>query len=73
MICTKCKLSDFLISQHKMHQNEKKSHLNVDLFQKLHIIKSRKEGEVAIMLIQFNLKNTNPLEKRLLWICLRQR
>ena len=27
------------------------------ILKKLHIIKSRKEGEVAIMLIQFNFKN----------------
>ena len=37
--------------------NERKSHLTVDLLQKQHIIENRKEGEVAIMLIQFNFKN----------------
>ena len=31
--------------------------MNVDFLQKLYIIESRKEGEVAIMLIQFNFKN----------------
>ena len=62
----------FIITKN-IHQNENKSHLYVDFCKKLYIIESRKEGEVAIMLIQFNLKNTNPLEKRLLWICLRQR
>ena len=31
--------------------------MDVDFAQKLYIIKSRKEGEVAIMLIQFNFKN----------------
>ena len=31
--------------------------MNVDYFEKMHIIESRKEGEVAIMLIQFNFKN----------------
>ena len=40
-----------------MRLNEKKSHLDVDFYKKLHIIVSRKEGEVAIMLIQFNFKN----------------
>ena len=39
------------------HLNEKKSHLGVDYFEKMHIIKNRKEDEVAIMLIQFNFKN----------------
>ena len=37
--------------------NEKKPHLSVDFYEKRHIIDSRKEGEVAIMLIQFNFKN----------------
>ena len=41
----------------KIHQNEKKTNLDVDFAQKLYIIESRKEGEVAIMLIQFNFKN----------------
>ena len=31
--------------------------MDVDFLQKLHIIESRKEGEVAIMLIQFNFEN----------------
>ena len=31
--------------------------MNVDFCEKLYIIESRKEGEVAIMLIQFNFKN----------------
>ena len=31
--------------------------MNVDFLQKLYIIESRKEGEVAIMLIQFIFKN----------------
>ena len=31
--------------------------MNVDFLKKLYIIESRKEGEVAIMLIQFNFKN----------------
>ena len=39
------------------HLNEKKSRLSVDYFEKMHIIKNRKEDEVAIMLIQFNFKN----------------
>ena len=39
------------------HLNEKKSHLGVDYFEKMHIIKNRKEDEVAIMFIQFNFKN----------------
>ena len=34
-----------------------RNHLNVDFCKKLYIIESRKEGEVAIMLIQFNFKN----------------
>ena len=41
----------------KIHWNEKKTNLDVDFAQKLYIIESRKEGEVAIMLIQFNFKN----------------
>ena len=41
----------------KIHYNEKKTNLDVDSAQKLYIIVSRKEGEVAIMLIQFNFKN----------------
>ena len=41
----------------KIHYNEKKPNLDVDFAQKLYIIVSRKEGEVAIMLIQFNFKN----------------
>ena len=41
----------------KIHYNEKKTNLDVDYAQKLYIIVSRKEGEVAIMLIQFNFKN----------------
>ena len=41
----------------KIHYSEKKTNLDVDFAQKLHIIVSRKEGEVAIMLIQFNFKN----------------
>ena len=41
----------------KIHYNEKKTNLDVDFAQKLYIIVSRKEGEVAIMLIQFNFKN----------------
>ena len=41
----------------KIHRNEKKTHLDVDFCEKQHIIESRKEGEVAIMLIQFNFKN----------------
>ena len=36
---------------------EKKSHISVDYFGKMHIIESRKEDEVTIMLIQFNFKN----------------
>ena len=39
------------------HLNEKKTRLSVDYFEKMHIIKNRKEDEVAIMLIQFNFKN----------------
>ena len=39
------------------HLNEKKSRLSVDYFEKMHIIKNRKEDEVAIMLIQFSFKN----------------
>ena len=31
--------------------------MNVDYFEKMHIIKNRKEDEVVIMLIQFNFKN----------------
>ena len=31
--------------------------MNVDYFEKMHIIESRKEDEVAIMLIQFSFKN----------------
>lgn len=31
--------------------------MSVDYFEKMHIIKNRKEDEVAIMLIQFNFKN----------------
>ena len=49
------------------HLNEKKSHLGVDYFEKMHIIKNRKEDEVAIMLI---LKILDLLEKKQLWICL---
>lgn len=30
LICTICKLSDFLIPQIGIHKNEKKSHLDVD-------------------------------------------
>ena len=41
----------------KIHYSEKKTNLDVDFAQKLYIIVSRKEGEVAIMLIQFNFKN----------------
>ena len=41
----------------KIHYNEKKTNLDVDFAQKLYIIENRKEGEVAIMLIQFNFKN----------------
>ena len=41
----------------KMQINEKKSQQNVDFYKKWHIIKIREEGEVAIMLIQFNFKN----------------
>ena len=41
----------------KIHYNEKKTNLDVDFVQSLYIIESRKEGEVAIMLIQFNFKN----------------
>ena len=52
------------------HLNEKKSHLGVDYFEKMHIIKNRKEDEVAIMLIQFNFKILVLLEKKQLWICL---
>ena len=40
-----------------VHLSEKKSHLNVDFSRKMNIIEDRKEGEVAIMLIQFNFKN----------------
>lgn len=39
------------------HITEKKSHLHVDFLKKLYILEVRKEGEVAIMLIQFNFKN----------------
>ena len=41
----------------KIRLNEKKSHLKVAFLEKLYILESRKEGEVAIMLIQFNFKN----------------
>ncbi len=37
--------------------NEKKSQQSVDFYLKMYIIESRKECEVAIMLIQFNFKN----------------
>lgn len=49
-------MGDFLILN-KIHISEKKSHLGVGYFLKLGYNKSRKEGEVAIMLIQFNFKN----------------
>lgn len=42
---------------HIIHINEKKSHLYVENEEKMCIILGRKEGEVAIMLIQFNFKN----------------
>ncbi len=42
---------------HIIHINEKKPHLYVENEEKMCIILSRKEGEVAIMLIQFNFKN----------------
>ena len=41
----------------KIRLNEKKSHLKVAFLEKMHILESRNEGEVAIMLIQFNFKN----------------
>ena len=40
-----------------MRSSEKKSHPSVDFYKKRYIIKIREEGEVAIMLIQFNFKN----------------
>ena len=47
------------------HLNEKKTRLSVDYFEKMHIIKNRKEDEVAIMLIQFNFKKfLDLLEKK---------
>ena len=52
-----CFLSFLIILNATMCLNEKKSHLDVDFFLKKHIIESRKEGEVAIMLIQFNFNN----------------
>ena len=41
----------------KTHLSEKKTNLSVDFTNQLDIIEERKEGEVAIMLIQFNFKN----------------
>lgn len=41
----------------KIHLSEKKTNLSVDFTNQLDIIEERKEGEVAIMLIQFNFKN----------------
>lgn len=41
----------------KTHKSEKKPQIDVDILEKLYIIESRKEGEVAIMLIQFCFKN----------------
>lgn len=41
----------------KLQLNENYSHISADFYKKLYIIESRKEGEVAIMLIQFNFKN----------------
>ena len=50
-----------LLKINNQHQNEKKPHLDVDYFKKMHIIEDRKEDrkedEVVIMLIQFNFKN----------------
>lgn len=47
----------FLILRIKTHINEKKTQIDVEIYEKLYIIESRKEGEVAIMLIQFSFKN----------------
>ena len=41
----------------KIHLSEKKTNLSVDFTNQLDILEERKEGEVAIMLIQFNFKN----------------
>ena len=41
----------------KIHLSEKKTNLSVDFTNQLDIIEERKEGKVAIMLIQFNFKN----------------
>lgn len=41
----------------KIHLSEKKTHIDVEIYRKMYIIESRKEGEVAIMLIQFSFKN----------------
>ena len=43
----------------KTHLSEKKTNLSVDFTNQLDIIEERKEGEVAIMLIQFNFKIFN--------------
>lgn len=47
----------FIYKIETIQLNENKSHLDVEFCEKLYIIESRKEGEVAIMLIQFNFKN----------------
>ena len=41
----------------KIQISEKKPHYYVDFYKNLYIIKSRREGEGEIMLIQFNFKN----------------
>lgn len=46
-----------MILRIKTHINEKKTQIDVEIYEKLYIIESRKEGEVAIMLIQFSFKN----------------
>lgn len=46
-----------MILRIKTHINEKKSQIDVGIYEKLYIIESRKEDEVAIMLIQFSFKN----------------